>query len=124
MDSGGLGDGCGVCWCYVDLRGLILPVVLKDGVVRWGVAGGLGVAVAALGALWGHSFATAGRSREPAHISSAAEPPRIVTGPGTTRNKITGGTFNEGPVIQGRDIFGSAIDGSSSPRTPDAGPQE
>lgn len=44
---------------------LILPVVMRDPGVRWGVAGACGVAVAALAALWGHSFASAGRSEDP-----------------------------------------------------------
>ena len=43
---------------------LILPVVMRDPGVRWGVAGACGVAVAALAALWGHSFASAGRSED------------------------------------------------------------
>lgn len=36
----------------------ILVPVLPDGGTRWGVASGLGVALAALAALWGHGFAT------------------------------------------------------------------
>lgn len=102
---------------------LVLPVVMKDGVVRWGVAGALGVAVAALAALWGHSFAMAERSGHPAHLSSAAEPTTTITGPGTTRNKISSGTFQQ-PVIQGRDISGPVIGDSIPPRTAGPGPQD
>jgi hypothetical protein len=102
---------------------LALPIVMKDGGVRWGIAGGLGVAVAALAALWGHSFATAERVEDAAPLASAGEPTTIVTGPGTTRNEISGGTFH-GPVIQGRDISEPAIGGSSPPRTGDPGPQD
>lgn len=102
---------------------LALPTVMKDGGVRWGVAGSLGVAVAALAALWGHSFATAERAKDAAPLPSAGEPATTVTGPGTTRNKISGGTFH-GPVIQGRDITGPPIGGSSPPRTGDPGPQD
>lgn len=36
----------------------VLVPVLQDSGTRWGVASGLGVAVAALAALWGHGFAT------------------------------------------------------------------
>ena len=36
----------------------ILSPVLKDSGTRWGLAGGVGVAVAALAALWGHGFST------------------------------------------------------------------
>jgi hypothetical protein len=38
---------------------LVLPPMMKNPAVRWGVAAGLGVAMAALAALWGHSYATA-----------------------------------------------------------------
>jgi tetratricopeptide (TPR) repeat protein len=64
---------------------------MKDPGVRWGIAGGLGVALAALTALWGYSYATAEESKEPAKAH------------GNVHNKITGGTQN-GPVIQGRDF--------------------
>jgi hypothetical protein len=101
---------------------LVLPIVMKDGGVRWGVAGALGVAVAALAALWGHSFAMAERSTDPAHLPSAAESTMIITGPGTTSNKISGGTYHQ-PVIQGRDISGPVI-GGTVPRTTDPGPQD
>jgi hypothetical protein len=37
---------------------LVLPPMLKDGAVRWGLASALGVALAALAAVWGHGFAT------------------------------------------------------------------
>jgi hypothetical protein len=36
---------------------LLLPAVMRSGADRWVVAAGLGVAVAALAALWGHSWA-------------------------------------------------------------------
>ena len=36
---------------------LLLPLLLKSGADRWVVAAGLGVAVAALAALWGTSWA-------------------------------------------------------------------
>ncbi len=102
---------------------LILPMVMKDGGVRWGIAVGVGVATAALAALWGHSFATVKHSREPAHLPSVAEPTTAVTGPGDTYNKISGGTFHQ-PVIQGRDISGSGTDTSIAPPTTGSSPQD
>lgn len=74
----------------------VLP--MRDGGVRWGIAGGLGVAVAALAALWGHSYATA-KHQKPAVEEARAAPANT----GRTSNKISGGTFH-GPVTQGRDI--------------------
>lgn len=97
---------------------LVLPVVMADGGVRWGIAGALGVAVAALAALWGHSFATSKRSKDHAHVTSAAEPVK-TTGLGNTSNKITGGTFHQ-PVIQARDISDSAIDRTIPQRAADS----
>lgn len=83
---------------------LILPVVMRDPGVRWGVAGACGVAVAALAALWGHSFASAGRSEDPvpANVQRATSA-ATTTGLGNTRNRISGGTFH-GSVVQGRDV--------------------
>ncbi len=37
---------------------LVLPSLLKDPGIRWGIAVGLGAAVASLAALWGQSFAS------------------------------------------------------------------
>jgi hypothetical protein len=76
----------------------VLP--MHDGGVRWGIAGGLGVAVAALAALWGHSYATAEHEHEHPDAQTAHAAPARA---GRTGNKISGGTFH-GPVIQGRDI--------------------
>jgi hypothetical protein len=73
-------------------------LTMLDPGVRWGVAGSLGVAVAALAALWGHSYAAA-EQREP--TADAADVPTGDTG--RTGNKISGGIFH-GLVIQGRDI--------------------
>jgi hypothetical protein len=88
-----------------------LVLTIHDASVKWGIAGGLGVAVAALAALWGHSYAT-GESphAEPQTESEpggAAGPNSTATpdGGGTIRNTIRGGNFWQ-TVIQGRD-FGS-----------------
>lgn len=102
---------------------LVLPTVMKDPGSRWGVAGGLGVAVAALAALWGHSFATAERSASPAHRALTAESTNTETGPGATSNNISGGTFHQS-VIQGRDISGPVVNGGVSPQTADPNPQD
>ncbi len=80
---------------------LVLAHALRDPTVRWGIAGGLGVAVAALAALWGHSFA---KGEQPAGATLGSDSPgttgAAASGAGNTRNKISGGTFL-GPVIQG-----------------------
>jgi hypothetical protein len=107
---------------------LVLPPVMKDPAIRWGMAGGLGVAVAALAALWGHSFAT-GEHSAPAGSGNGTTPAPGTTGPGATRNTIRGGTF-QGPVIQGRD-FSGPITGGPAPdspappsRSPDSGAKD
>ena len=66
----------------------LLPLVMKSAGDRWAVASGLGVAVAALAALWGHSWAGprrvfAGGHRGPGAGSGAAGPAdRSVTAGG------------------------------------------
>lgn len=98
---------------------LILQSMMKDSGIRWGTAGACGVAVAALAALWGNSFASAERSKDPVCVGvNRAAPPAATTGLGKTRNSITGGTFH-GPVIQGRDISG--IPPAAVPLAPDSG---
>ena len=49
----------------------VLPLVMKSNSDRWVVAAGLGVAVAALVALWGQSWATRESAAEPG--TAAAE---------------------------------------------------
>jgi hypothetical protein len=104
---------------------LVLPMVLQDGGARWGVAGGLGAAVAALAALWGQSFATAGEPGEGARPGGAAASTTTTTAirPGDTRNTISGGSFH-GPVIQGRDISGPGVGGGIEPRVTDPDRQD
>jgi hypothetical protein len=100
---------------------VVLVPFLRDPGVRWGVAGALGVAVAALAALWGHSFATAEGASEPVSGNDGRE---AVPGPGSgdTDNTISGGVFH-GPVIQGRDISISGL-ASGQPVSPrDRGPE-
>ena len=58
---------------------LILPSFMKDASIRWGVAGALGVAMAALAALWGHSFATGGQPADTASTGSPSATPKTAT---------------------------------------------
>lgn len=99
---------------------VILDHLLKDPAVRWGIASGLGVAVAALAALWGHSFAEGREAEETVSGSSSKVPAGVITGRGSTLNKISGGIFH-GPVTQGRDTFLTGPDASApaKPRQPD-----
>jgi hypothetical protein len=48
----------------------LLPLVMKSAADRWVVAAGLGVAVAALAALWGHSWAGAESPAEPSTVTA------------------------------------------------------
>jgi len=92
---------------------LILPHVMNDPTIRWGMAGGLGTAVAALAALWGHSYATAHRSRSATSSSPGPAPEGSSAGSGNVRNQISGGS-QRGPVFQGRDFPGSMTFGGPS----------
>ena len=92
----------------------VLP--MRDGGVRWGIAGGLGVAVAALAALWGHSYATA--EHEQPVAGSAHE---ALAGTGSTSNTISGGAFH-GLVIQGRDIGTLNLTGPATAQRTQASP--
>lgn len=85
-----------------------LVLTLHDPAIRWGIAGAAGVAVAALAALWGHSYATA-EHRQPAEAPGPVQTPAADSA--MTRNTICGGTFH-GPVLQGRD-FSTANTASS-----------
>lgn len=87
----------------------VLP--MRDGAARWSIASGLGVAVAALAALWGHSYATA-EHQEPTVEKAHAAPANM----GRTSNKISGGTFH-GQVTQGRDIGIIDLTGPATGRT-------
>ena len=90
---------------------LLLPPFMKDPAIRWGLAGGFGVAVAALAALWGHSFAVVERPSElVADGDQDAAAKAVTTQAGSTHNEISGGIFH-GPVIQGRDFSEQAFIG-------------
>lgn len=96
---------------------LILPTVIEDPSVRWGLAGALGVALSALAALWGHAFAQGEHSQGASDGDVAVTCGTATTArPDITSNVIRGGTFH-GPVIQARDVSVSA---PHIPRTPDS----
>jgi hypothetical protein len=95
---------------------LALPHVLKDPAARWGIAGALGVALAALAALWGHSFAE-GRQRATTTSSSPQSAVSMRTGSGDVHNEIGGGTFHR-RVTQSRDIFEGSPNDSAQASPP------
>jgi hypothetical protein len=70
---------------------LVLPSMLKDPSIRWGLASALGAALAALAAAWGYGFAT--RVKDPEH------PNRMVLAPGV-RAAVVGGS-NRGSISTG-----------------------
>ncbi len=95
--------------------GLILPVFTLDPDLRWSIAGGAGVAVAALAALWGQGFAT--RSRDDVGDDRPA-PATEVPESGDVRNEIKGDV--SGQVVQGRDFYGPLSFGAvEAPRAAD-----
>ncbi|MFI9771844.1 hypothetical protein ACIHJG_34010 [Streptomyces sp. NPDC052415] len=49
---------------------VVLPSMLKDPAIRWGLASALGGAMAALAASWGHGFATRARREDPPRTPS------------------------------------------------------
>lgn len=73
---------------------------MRDGGVRWGIAASLGVAVAALAALWGHSYASA-HAEEP--TAETAKPAATGVSAASPTYEVSGGTFY-GPVFQGHDM--------------------
>jgi hypothetical protein len=86
---------------------LILPHVIKDPGVRWGVATAPGLAVATFVGLWAYDYvkrATDDKSAEHDESPAGGTPRPASTGRGTTKNSIKGGLFTGGPVFQGRDI--------------------
>jgi hypothetical protein len=82
---------------------LILPIMTPDPDIRWSIAGGAGLAVAALAALWGQGFATA--PQENADRDGHAEIEDKTRESPRVDNKIVG-TIQGGQVIQGGDFSG------------------
>ncbi|MFE9429093.1 hypothetical protein ACFYNO_39800 [Kitasatospora sp. NPDC006697] len=83
-----------------------LPGVLADPASRWAVASALGVALAALAALWGHGFATRPREEGPVPGPAVQAPGLAVQASGPRAVAIGGG--NRGDVITG-DTTGDAV---------------
>lgn len=95
---------------------LALSALRLDSGARWGIAGGAGVAVAALTALWGHGFAT--QAEEDADQEEKTKNPAATTGDGSTSNEIGGDV--KGSVLQARDLYGPVTFGvTDPPRRPD-----
>jgi hypothetical protein len=87
--------------------GALLSVVMKSEADRWVVAAGLGVAVAALAALWGHSWAARDR------VASSGGAGR----PGGPAAGVGGGAQGERSVAAGGDITGIASTGDDATNT-------
>ena len=94
---------------------LVLPSMLSDGAVRWGLASSLGVALATLAALWGHGFAS-GSESEPGQASAACVSVD-VTGPGA----VGVGRDNRAPITTAGGAAGTvppAVSPSAPPQEP------
>jgi len=107
----------------------LLPPWLKDAPTCWAVASGLGVAVAALAALWGHGFATGGEAQQtaadPAAGSATASGSRAVAVQGPVRGTISTGDSGLPRTAPDVSRRGSTPAETLSPRQepgPDRGP--
>jgi hypothetical protein len=101
----------------------VLPAIMSDAPTRWSIAGCLGVAVAALVALWGHSFATDGKTSEPSSSGDPSAPAKVtIRNRGNVRNIIKGGIFR-GSVTQARDIYGQSRSGTEASQEPERKPR-
>lgn len=74
---------------------LVLPAVLKDPSIRWGLASALGTALAALAAAWGYGFAT----RVQGTAEDRKPPVAAVSAPGVRAVAIGGA--NAGGISTG-----------------------
>jgi hypothetical protein len=95
---------------------IILPAIIKDPGIRWGIAGSVGVALAGLAALWGHSFATA--AVQPHEATSECDR-HATTRSGNVSNEISGGILH-GPVMQGRDFTGTISPAANTQQDPNS----
>lgn len=86
---------------------VVLPSMLEDPGARWGVAAGLGAALAALSAAWGYNFATRTRpgSTPPAPPvpSAQASGVRSVAVSGNPAGNISTGDTGTPPAPSGPD---------------------
>lgn len=81
----------------------VLPLLMKSSADRWGVAVGFGLAVAALVALWGQSWATRENRAAPGQETGRRQPPASpAVAPSGERS------------IAGRDISGIASTGDDT----------
>ena len=84
---------------------VVLPPLLKDGAIRWGLAGVVGLALAALAALWGHSYATGTERDESAAVLSGlkvqATPQRVNTVTASGERSVAIGGDNSGETSTG-----------------------
>lgn len=84
---------------------LVLPLMLKDPAIRWGLASALGAALAALAAAWGHSFATRtgeeSRPQTPSGASVHATGVRSVAVSGNPTGGISTGDTGTPPTSGG-----------------------
>jgi hypothetical protein len=81
----------------------LLSLVMTAEADRWVVAAGLGVAVAALAALWGHSWAARDRAASSGGDGPPSQPPAVAQG--------------ERSVAAGGDITGIASTGDDTTNT-------
>lgn len=96
---------------------LVLAAFRIDSPTRWGIAGGAGVAVAALAALWGASFAS--RSEDKTGEQEPTRPTATAVECDGVHNVIKGDVVG-GSVLQGRDFHGPVTLGPNNPpRRPD-----
>jgi hypothetical protein len=103
---------------------IVLPSIVKDPAIRWSIAAAFGVAVAGLGALWGHSFGAREQASDThSHHDAGTLTNEALTGSGGTYNEIKGGTFR-GMVIQGRYISESVTNSNLSQEDNQSGPED
>ena len=69
----------------------LLPTWLKDAPTCWAVASGLGVAVAALAALWGHGFATGDETKQTAADRATASGRQAIAFNGSVTGNVSTG---------------------------------
>lgn len=113
---------------------LVLPIWIKSGTDRWVIAAGLGVAVAALAALWGVSFAQreepaqrgarSGTAGGPARADSAVmvETQRQHPLPPARQEITASGSHSVAQGVIGGSIFNRGpVSGASTPDGPRSG---
>ncbi|MFI8951965.1 hypothetical protein ACIGO6_36400 [Streptomyces sp. NPDC053750] len=80
---------------------LVLPLVMEDAALRWGLASAMGAALAALAAAWGHGFATRiphNPGQTPPGGTAQAQAPRSVAVAGDNSGSISTGDGTPGTL--------------------------